>query len=422
VPSTSKGGLTNYFPNVSKGPSSGGLPKNVTGFGDLNKPALPPPKPLQGSSINNVVGFKDLNGGVQPKKNPTSSWSGQGKKLGGAGNSRAGKPGNSGRGGVSGRPGTSGRPGGVGGGLLANIGGGTLVVTGKGKKTDDSRPLTDLSTFTPFGGSGNVLGTKSTAGLSGRNPSTPASTKPPPKPFKSPSSQTDLSRWIPSSTPVKRPSDSQPSTSKSPKSEPETITLSDESTRPKHAMVRCPLCYIEVSEIDVNGHLDECLTRPSTSSNVPQVDKTEPCPVCNKQVSSKELQGHVSLCVGNSFDADDMNEMDMSGDVMEVSDDEKKSPVKGLLDEDDKSDKKKCPVCSKLIPRGELSDHLEVCDGLQCSQASVILDESDDEEDAAVGGSPQKSQSGEKLYPCPVCTHLFAESCMNKHLDVCMSP
>lgn len=386
---------------------------NVHGFGGGDASSF---KPVANPAVNNVFGFGDLQG--QGRK-PTSSSqpSGKGYTLGG-----------------SGKPPYQ-RGGGAFGGMLANKGGGTLVVSGTSNKFRDSPGTSNSSTTSlpgpssapiqPFAGSGYVLGKgaphKSVTSAS----TTQGSLTKKPNLFQKSS--------FPAYT--KKEDDSQmiaePSKRHSPKSSDDVPSkkklLDGELSNLESLQVVCPVCNKEVFESVINSHLDECINNSPSEASVKKDDvivlsdsedtedtamvkerepnsfKTESfvdCPGCNKKILENELDSHLSSCLSHSFD-------DGDDDVQVVPTSDAKA---------------NCPICCESILAADMDKHLDNCASCSVQDLSTVFEEdmSDEEEDAAVG-SPSKrvSETGERLYPCPCCLKLIETSKMNEHLDNC---
>lgn len=421
VPSTSGSNKFNNIPKVT----AGGVPQgalfkkpsmtNVHGFGGGEASSF---KPVANPTVNNVFGFGDLQG--QGRKQPTSSSqpSGKGYTLGG-----------------SGKPPYQ-RGGGAFGGMLANKGGGTLVVSGTSNKFRDS-PVNSSTTsvpgpssapIQPFTGSGYVLG-KDTS----QKPMTSTSTI-------TGSKSKKPSLFPKSSSPALTTKEdeiqmtAEPSKRLSPKSSegiPAKKKWLDGSLgAPEPLEVSCPVCNKRVLESVINSHLDECMNNPPVAEmktddvivlsdtddadeaatvNEPNNIKTESivdCPSCDKKILENELDSHLSSCLSHSFD---------DGDAADSGDDD----VQFIPKSDTKA---KCPICCESILAAEMNKHLDNCASCSIQDLSTVFEEdmSDEEEDAAVG-SPSKrvSETGERLYPCPICLKMIETTQMNAHLDHC---
>ncbi|XP_034256062.1 sprT-like domain-containing protein Spartan [Thrips palmi] len=421
MPGTSGSNNFNNFPKVGAAPPKdvfGGTPQgalfkkptmsNVHGFGGGDASSF---KPVANPAVNNVFGFGDMQG--QGRKQPTGSSqpSGKGYTLGGSG-----KP--------------PYQRGGAYGGMLANKGGGTLVVSGTSNKFRDSPGPSNSTTSEPgpssapiqaFSGSGYVLGKGAP-----QKPVTSSSTAPgslPKKPSLFPKSS------YPAFT--KQENDFQitaePSKRLSPKSSgdiPNKKKLLDgESSTSDRVRVTCPVCNKEVYESEINSHLDECFNNPPPEADVKTDDvivlsddedledkeaksiKTEyfvECPGCNKKILESELDSHLSSCLSHSFDDEAVDD-----DVLFIP---------------NRDAKAKCPICCESILAADMDKHLDNCASCSVQDLSNVFDEemSDEEEDAAVG-SPSKrvSDTGERLYPCPCCLRMIETTKMNDHLDQC---
>lgn len=418
----SPSGSSDSFSNSNNGSQQPGLFKrptmsNVHGFGGGQSVV----KPVANPAVNNVFGFGDLSGRGRGKPTGMNQPSGKGHVLGGSG-----KP-----------PPPRGR--GAFGGMLANRGGGTFVVTGKADKTKDLQdssigsPSSTVSQPAPvqaFQGTGHVLGRGA------------PNTDPPSRPrIQGP--QAGRANPFQKNIPVftNKPGGSQvmsePSKRSSPNSfneiQPKKKSLDSFSSKVGEAgssvqarKVPCPVCNQQVLESVINSHLDECIngSTPATNSEVVQtINDTDDviilsdsgdedddnehghlvdCPSCTEKLPEKQLESHLSRCLGSTFEDDD-------DDIAVV-------PNDGRADA-------KCPICGEIFPAADMDRHLDNCASCSVQDLSGVFDEDfseDEEEDAAVGTPKQVSQSGERLYPCPCCLILTESSKMNEHLDRCM--
>ena len=214
-------------------------------------------------------------------------------------------------------PGNARKDGKIGGGLLANKGSGTLVITAKGNNKEHTFTNKFPGNFVPFSGKGNKLGTSNTES----------------KTF---------------TTNVHHPNESEMSL----KRHSSVITQDVNAKRSKNVTdegagsedecptVKCPICGIKVNEIDINSHLDSCMgftardndavactndlksdsystERASgnkvTSENDLRTTELESdiikCPACNKNILKCELDSHLNICLQSIFGEETVNEV-----------------------------------------------------------------------------------------------------------------
>lgn len=148
------------------------------------------------------------------------------------------------------------------------------------------------------------------------------------------------------------------------------------STDDTLVMVNCPTCDCLIKETDINLHLDSCIEDFSSNS--------EKCPVCNNDFLLSEINTHVNSCI-DSFE----------------------NPESVI-----KHKTVKCPMCNDELLDCALPDHLEMC--IQCvteEQIHFIEEEEENECD----------KENEKIHPCPICMVLLEKCDVDKHLDECLS-
>ncbi|KAG8308160.1 hypothetical protein J6590_002244 [Homalodisca vitripennis] len=282
--------IRNFFkkPESAKGPVSATVTSNQVGgniFGFNNKsPPTANVKPTGGNLVNRVTGFGDLArvGGFPGNKDKSPRFSGRGNVVGrGTVEGRAG-----GRSPGFGRGGT-GR-----GGMLANKGGGTLVVTGsqvKNKPVDKPEsPNTKLriDTFKVFSGSGFTLGS------SGKN-------------------DRSRSRLLSlGSEPEKKRLKKNEDDQKNPSQSGGTPLKKNEDD---DGLCKCSVCNKSMPREEVEVHLESCpgltnvfnnsFTADNTEDNeisaINQKYKITSCPVCSKEVDG-DINAHIDECLNTS--------------------------------------------------------------------------------------------------------------------------
>ena len=247
-------------------------------------------------------------------------------------------------------------------GLLTNKGSGTLVITAKGNKKEENIKSKAPSTFIPFSGAGHKLGS------SNLKPQTLTLTD------KCVDNCSDKSAMS-----VKRHSTMTGHSVDMKRSKIVCIDLAvnSEDDVSEHKTVKCPVCGIEINELDINNHLDSCLAISENSEMSTYNLKSEPhLPhSCYQSTSESELLVHRETCSGKHFDT-----MESDSDII------------------------KCPVCCKNILKSELCSHLDIClEGIFESDA------------------PEESKKFNDVeYECPCCGSLQTISSMNYHLDQCL--
>ncbi|XP_049763995.1 DNA-dependent metalloprotease SPRTN-like [Schistocerca cancellata] len=324
------------------------------------------------------------------------------------------------------------------GGMLANKGNGTMVITQKGNKqtqkkssgANDSAPQRSVSApVTPFVGKGYTVGSSSSC------QPVPAATE---KPWLSLLDKIEADRKkkkhlssltidkgfsttkmvksneiIKNESKMKNSSESMRSPPKKFKNDPATkpFFTSDVGSNNKihssrdinsqaqssangslEVMVNCPTCGKLVEEHAINSHLDICLQY--RAEDTPASQNVANCPICNKNFPLNEINSHVDVCLSNNDDSTSVT-----------------------MEEEDEMIK--CPMCDEKLLKHTLNVHLESC--ILCitkADACFIEDEDDCESEVndAIG-----SDGGEDLHPCPLCMKLVKENLMNIHLDDCLS-
>lgn len=188
--------------------------------------------------------------------------------------------------------------------------------------------------------------------------------------------------------------------------------------------VACPICGRVLAESEINAHLDTCLSgipgfsgretdfetieidssvedKPRDVGNdVIDIDDFSECPICGKLFKLEQINGHVDSCLEKPSTS-----RKRKSSVVEIEDDKKTSS----------QDKHRCLICNQEIDNNyqSLNEHLEDCIG------EMFNDNSIDEE--FIKKKTEKSVEPEKnKFPCPVCMTVVEEAQMNQHLDTCL--
>ncbi|KAJ4443499.1 hypothetical protein ANN_05171, partial [Periplaneta americana] len=440
-PPTEKNDIRTFFPFHGKGNTLGSSSNISSGITSSKSHS-----PLIKTNPSNVTAFKDLS-------NKHKKGSGPKKAVSSANNGNK-------------------RPGGF-GGMLANRGGGTLVITAKGTKSEqvinENKSTTPVdgsnkgvkgvanihtingntnresasAAFTPFGGKGHTLGgsgvsrllnTKSETVTSKVNKhngfSNGESKSRPSNKAKSPSlspqkSQQHLDSWISSSKK---------------KAEDNKIRGKFDAGQSNVARNSSVSPQKSLRTVD-NWTLDN--KRSLTSSEQSQFSDVSTSPS-----GGKAPKRHISI----AENADDMKKL-RSGSFMDLSETEsgdmvncpvcnskiREVNINTHLDsciEADVTDNGtatvkdcavkfapdcgvvKCPACNADTLKRDLEGHLEEC--LQSVFGKGRIVDDDEEDDWATKNSVDK-KSGDNIYPCPCCLTMVKDVDMNAHLDVCLS-
>ncbi|XP_063232586.1 DNA-dependent metalloprotease dvc-1 isoform X2 [Bacillus rossius redtenbacheri] len=222
------------------------------------------------------------------------------------------------------------------GGMLANKGGGTLVVTGKSKKSEvPIVPSSSKNSFKPFGGEGYVLGSDPmggkvcAGGRSGaagcRNGSSTATKR---------SLTTEVAskgQEKVSLTKKLKNGDSKPSG--------DIVEIADSPEKNRGGDVQCPVCGNAVGVAEINDHLDGCV-----ESTPDQLSDAVHCPVCCEELQERQLSQHLETCVGSVFSCDDE---ERDGEV----------PGRGR----DSTKLYPCPCCMTWVEPDLMDHHLDEC-------------------------------------------------------------
>uniref|UniRef100_A0A1B6LLA3 Protein with SprT-like domain at the N terminus n=1 Tax=Graphocephala atropunctata TaxID=36148 RepID=A0A1B6LLA3_9HEMI len=279
-PGTAKG-------SVSATATSEQVGSNIFGFNNYSKsPIAAKVKPGGGSPLNRVTGFGDLSrvGDRPGGRDRHPSFSGGGNVLGrGTTEARGGRTSGFGRGGRG-----TGR-----GGMLANKGGGTLVVTGsQGKNKPMEKPESPntklrIDTFKVFSGSGFTLGS---------------------------SNENDKSRsrlLSLGNEPEKKRQKKNDENQKEhcPTRETSLLKKNEEADD----LCKCSVCNQSLPREEVDVHLESCpgltnvfdnssavdMSEESEISAINQKYKLTSCPVCNVNIEG-DMNAHVDECLNTS--------------------------------------------------------------------------------------------------------------------------
>lgn len=147
-------------------------------------------------------------------------------------------------------------------------------------------------------------------------------------------------------------------------------------------LVQCPNCAKKCPYIDLNLHLDNCITTKSGEN------KLAKCPACDKVLNSDNSDQHVQDCLSSIFNNPDTDLMSESNLIS-------------------------CLVCRKMINKTDLKEHLDECMDDDIFNSNE-LDETINEATIEISDSDNK-------YNCPVCFKLFSVNEMSRHLDTCLT-
>jgi hypothetical protein len=282
------------------------------------------------------------------------------------------------------------------GGMLANKGGGTLVITAKGSNKGAANGKSWngnlngqnklISNFVPFSGKGYTLGAGSeTKGLSYSVKNSALLED----------SVHDLgNRTLLAGVTANKRQGSITENEGSKKVKGGSL-LDFTSESEKHSaaddnIVKCPVCNSDVRELDVNTHLDSCLGAFFVDDGAAAVEeysvKSEAhsrevkCPVCNSELLKSDLDDHLNMCLGSVFRNASIDDDDDDDD--------------DVVDDDDNVDEED--------------------------------DDDDDDDDDDYSGDLQDKRlvdmkAGYSVYPCPCCAVLVTDTEMSIHLDHCLA-
>nr|CAD7404363.1 unnamed protein product [Timema cristinae] len=273
------------------------------------------------------------------------------------------------------------------GGMLANKGGGTLVVTNKGNKS--KIPVTTTTTpkkFVPFFGEGTVLGVGTAQTLTKLNLSKGEvainnlnGTNQPVSTSSGYNVAWKLNDFDSNSKENSSGSTNRSNPDTSTKKRPTHLNHTDFAKKPK----------------DNSQESKPYITSPGLSETIEIFDSPEKsrdvssnCPVCN-MTTDQELNAHLDLCLQSAFD--------------------------------DKPVIVHCPLCNKELSEQNLNDHLETC--VQCvfTEQDETIEDEDDVLEFSLDSSESSGDDKESRYPCPCCATWIEEDAMNQHLDLCLS-
>ncbi|XP_012263742.2 DNA-dependent metalloprotease SPRTN [Athalia rosae] len=155
---------------------------------------------------------------------------------------------------------------------------------------------------------------------------------------------------------------------------------------------QCPVCNAFIIMRKLNDHLDECLLAELSddeNSNTPKLSKT-----------SNDSQSHITEAK-KSTSSNGPNHSNSNSVRSSQSTDQHR---------------RQCLVCNALIdPKMTLNDHLEMCIGSLFHDDTTLGYEKGDYDEKTDKDDPQEK------FPCPVCTVLVTKLDMEQHLDSCLS-
>lgn len=329
---------------------------NIFGFNNINGASSTSnkvPKPITGSPVNRVVGFGNLssaNSTVSKPSTVTSKGNVLGKGSSGANKPRKSTGPNTGIGRGNNNGGTTdlwNTPRGRGmGGMLANKGGGTLVVTAPQKKTKTPEkpesPDTKLRVdkFKLFAGSGQTLG----GGNIDRSKSRLLSL----------------------------------GESQAKKAKPDGHLGKEPKYEKDEEMCKCSVCSRNIPREEMGLHLENCsgLQNVFNNSIVDAEDEAEnidgenkvPCPICNIAVEG-DINAHVDECLNSSgiFNMiDDEPETQTSDDLVFVREYKVPKPMKAAVSdvqivEQEEEARVACPLCGMRFGASRINEHVNQC-------------------------------------------------------------
>jgi len=126
------------------------------------------------------------------------------------------------------------------------------------------------------------------------------------------------------------------------------------------------------------------------------------CPVCNQTCPASEVNAHLDLCLGN-MSMEDEKPSNKTEEIIILSD-----------DEDDETDLEQCPLCSAYYPKDSLQSHIDTC--VQHLHDSFI---EFGDEDVVIEPKKEITDDDDHV-ACPVCSTLVAKDSINQHLDNCL--
>jgi hypothetical protein len=268
-------------------------------------------------------------------------------------------------------------------GTLANRGGGTLVITAKGNNKGASNIKTingnlndvnkEISNFVPFSGKGHALGSgNEIRGISN-------------------------SRRFGNGTVTSN------SLKKSVKIEDSLQPLSNRAS-PKEVTAskrHCSAVQNDVSKKMKNGSVLDFVTDCGVHSA--SNENTVKCPVCSLDIRELDVNTHLDSCLG-TYRADD----------------EPTVTENCSANSETNSERIKCPACNSELLKSDLNIHLDMCLGSVFGSGSVDDDDDDDDDDWNHKSSANTKLGG-NVFPCPCCATLVKDTEMNAHLDHCLT-
>lgn len=267
------------------------------------------------------------------------------------------------------------------GGLLANKGGSTLVITVKGsnKSVPNVKMINGnlncgnklISNFVPFSGKGHTVGTghETKEIIYDRNSGT--------------------------------------LTSDSAKNVRNSVFHEDSSqvldNRTLHTGVKANKRHGSAAESDGNKKVKNRSILDLTTDveeHSPSSDNTVKCPVCNSHVRELDINTHLDSCLGTS-----------------IVDDGPKAVKDSSFNLETDCTIVECPACNSEILKCDLNIHLDMC--LRSVFESTSVDD-DGDDDVWEDRSSVDMKPGDSAYPCPYCAAVINSTDMNKHLPACL--
>lgn len=353
VKSQDGGNIRDFFkkPSITTKPStttvdSNKVGSNIFGFNNLpnNTNSNTRVKTPVGNLHNRSTGFGDKFSSNGSSKGKPATSVGEGGHILGTENNRIPK--------INDRPSKSGK-----GGMLANRGGGTLVVTGsQGKQTEtvqDPDAKLRIDQFKVFSGAGFTLG--SASNVIDRSKSRLLSLK--------------------HEEPVQK---KQKLSGSSRKSEGGEVSKKDIDDR----MCKCSVCGGSVPREEVDIHLESCMGLKNVFNNSTIEDYADEkeisdinekykevlCPVCNRIVG-EDINAHLDDCLNTSgfLNLVDDNMVEIIDSVITTPFSNKNMP-KPMLDGNDSDveiieseGRVACPICGMRFGESKINDHVNLC-------------------------------------------------------------
>lgn len=320
---------------------------NIFGFNNFsnNSTSNTKVKTPDGNIPNRLAGFGDKFLSKKPSKGKPATAVGESGHVLGHGSSRIPN--------TNGNPVKSG-----GGGMLANRGGGTLVVTGsQSKQTETVQGPNEklrINQFKVFSGAGFTLG--------------------------SASSVNDRSRSrllsLGNEEPAQKKQKVNDNSRKSEESEVSQKGTDDQ-------MCKCSVCGASVYRKEVDTHLESCMGLKNIFNNSTVEDSADDkeisdinekykevlCPVCNQCVV-KDINAHLDDCLNTSgiLNLLDDTPVELSNSVITIPFSDKNKITKPVLDSNDSDveiiepeGRVACPLCGMRFGESRINDHVNLC-------------------------------------------------------------